>query len=231
MTLLIDPTQDRESLIAEGAIRSITGDMTFFPLCCSTGVPKCIGATRVTTYCKSLPAPNDFTAHFISELDSAQYIYQLRRAGPSSVIVPYEFAIWDTMSMIAAKCVEGHDDGPSGGYNGFKASSIAMFDRLNADKDNPEFKYSYNQVYSVDHFIEWLEAQGGKYGEVLVSSAEPGGHGARVRGCIFTPDKDAVQQFNDDRIESVRQHYRTIRDMATKAALKEAPADAVGDLW
>jgi len=231
MTLLIDPMQDRESLIAEGAIYGITGDMTFFPLCCSTGVPKSVGATKFATYCKSLPARNDFTAHFMDTIASAEYIYQIRRAAPRSVIMPYEVAIWDTMSMIAAKCVAGYDDGPSGGYNGFKASSIAMFDRLNADKDNPEFKYSYNTVYSVDHFIEWLEAQDGKYGEVLVSSAEPGGHGARVRGCIFTPDKDAVQQFNDDRIESVREHCLAVRDLALKASLGEAPADEVGDLW
>jgi hypothetical protein len=80
-----------------------------------------------------------------------------------------------------------------------------FFDRLNEDK-SAGFRYTYNEVYALDHLVEFLEDSGEEYGDVLISPALPGGHGARVRGCMFTPNVAALEAYHAKYLEEVREH-------------------------
>lgn len=219
---------------AENIVCRITGDMTFFPLCCSTGVIKSVTAKHPTANERLAFERNEaITGAEINKVKEAKYIFQITRAidcASRPIFFPLKVARWNALSLILAKCVEGLDDGPSGGYNNYKAAQIVMCDRLVADKRNPKFNFShYNVVFSVDQLMDWLEEHNGSLGDMQVSPPRPGGHGARVRAGIFTPNLDALQKAHDKHIESVREH---VMACLTDKTVKEAAAvDKVAASW
>jgi len=237
MNLLIDVTKGYDSLDVEDTIRTITGEMTFFPLCCSTGVLKNLQAYKLSIGYKSHideMSPIRTTEEIMNRLQKANSIRDLIRAlptGTTPIYFPKKVARWYAMSLIRIKVDTGMDDGPSGGYNNYKAAQVTFFDRLLEDKDNPKFKFSYNTVYSNDHLIQWLSEQDGKYGEFYASPAVPGGHGARVRGCIFTPNVAAMQEYEEERIELLRAHILDYIAYSKEQALAQPAADKVAAQW
>lgn len=239
MNLLVDVTKGFDALDPDDTIRGITGEMTFFPLCCSTGVLKNLQASKLADMYKSHiddMQPMNHSEETMTKIKGAKSIRDLIRAvgggmGTTPIYYPRRVARWYAMSLMLLKFRDGADDGPSGGYNNYKAAQITFFDRTQEDKENPEFKFNYNQVYSNDHLMTWLEAQDGKYGEVYVSPPEPGGHGARVRGCIFTPCEKAMQKYENDRIELLRTHILDYIAYSQEQALTKPAADKVGAQW
>jgi len=237
MNLLIDVTKGYDALDPDDTIRNISGEMTFFPLCCSTGVLKNLQASKLVSAYKShidemSPiSTSDETLGTIKSADSIRDLIRLLPGGTTPIYFPTKVARWYAMSLIRIKVDSGRDDGPSGGYNNYKAAQVTFFDRLLEDKANPEFKFSYNTVYSNDHLMQWLSEQDGKYGEFYASPAVPGGHGARVRGCIFTPDLDAMRKYENDRIEQLRAHILDYIAYSKEQALTQPAADKVAAQW
>lgn len=214
---------------------SIGAQMTFFPLCCSTGILKNMTASLPgEIHRPAFEAGEAITGVDLNVIKNAKYIHEIIRGVTTAsrpIFFPIEFARYNALSLILLKVINGTDDGPSGGYNNYKAAQITMFDRIVADKRNPKFRFGgYNIVYSVDQFMDWLETTKGTLGEVYNSPAVPGGHGARVRGCIFTPDHDALQAYHDERLEKVRQWVLDAVESTAKGPLNKA-VDKVAAKW
>lgn len=196
----------------DSLITSLHGEMSYFPLCCSTGVMKNVLAyrpaehTQMSVYTGASKYTGDLPTKEL--IETTKTIWALLRLVQNHIyfIFPEEVGVWYCMSLILAKVSSGRDDHHSDGYSGYKASAITMFDRLLEDKQNKDFKFSYNTVFSIDHFQEWLAQFGSEYGDVYVSPAVPGAHKARVRGCIFTPNLTALQNYEKERIELLRTH-------------------------
>lgn len=235
MTPMIDFSKvlkERETLINQ-----VNGIMTVFPLCCSTGVLKGVNAGRPD---ESVARVFSGTVEYayplveLKSLENARTMASLMRAvkGNPYFVFPQEVGTWFMMGLIHDKIIHGTDEGASPGYNGYKASSIAMFDRFLEDKDPSKgFKFQYNMIFSIDHFQQWLSEQNGVYGEVYVSPPAEGAHGARVRGSIFTPDKDAMIAYEKERFSTLKDHI-----MANWAILKDRVAakkvtDVTARMW
>lgn len=232
--LLIPLDDGPEALLKEPTafIRSIGATMTHFPLCCSTGVLNNMTAEAFTKYYSMhITQKTPIRDINLDSIRKATTIHDLLKPLRSSAMFfPREVAEWNAMSLILAKSTTGRDDQGTGGYRNYKAAQIIMCDRICEDKRNPKFNFnSYNIVYSIDQFMDWLEAQEGKYGEVLISTAKPGGHGARVRACIFTPDIPAVQKYHDERLETLRAHI--LAYLAWAKPVTGKPVDKVAAMW
>lgn len=237
MKLLPEIDQGFEAVMAnkENIVKNINATMTFFPLCCSTGVLKGVAANNVSEHDKSyFDKPTAIAVVDVSKVKSAKYIYEIIAACSMAlqpIFYPISFARWNALSKILVKVTKGTDDGPSGGYNNYKAAQIVMFDRIVADKRNPKFRFnSYNTTFSVDQLMDWLEAQGGALGEVYVSPPKPGGHGAKVRGCIYTPDEKVLQAYHDTRLEIVRNYVLEYLARKPKGTVKKV-ADKIAASW
>jgi len=239
--MLVDLSQPFDDLLEAGnTVHHISGRMRYFPLCCSTGVLEDVQSRPIKKSGElrllNPPHPGSILDNLqltIKKLNSIhEIIRKLNSSGVSGMVYPIEFTRYYAMSLIAAKAVTGFDDSPDDGYSGFKASQITFFDRIHEDKDPAKgFKFTYNMTYSCDHLMEWLSDPAQSYlGETILSTPAVGAHGARVRGCIFTPDKDAVQKYHDDRLEMVRSHVLAVleyqfADKETTEA-KPAPSEA-----
>lgn len=213
------PNKDEEYM------RCVQGDMTYFPLCCSTGILQNFSTRQYkpSDWKTTHKDPLALSPDALAKVQESKYIDNIIRAATrsSSMVAPMYFARWYAMSLIYRKVVHGHDKHGKGAYSGYKAAQISMFDRLLEDKDPAKgFKYSYNMVYAVSHLMEWLKENGDKYGEVLVSKPVPGAHGARVYGCIFTPDPALIKKYHDERLEVVRGHYLALHEAFKKKAPK-----------
>lgn len=229
MTLLVDYTKGWEYIdsIKGELITNPVANMTHFPLCCSTGIIKNVAGHAVTkTSRPGIDAPAPFAKSLAKEVKAADYIHHAVRAANNHgmrLLYPYEVGAWMCMSLMYVKAVEGADDGGSPGYSKFKAAQILMCDRINEDKRNKEFKFScYNTTWSVDQLMDFLDGTDGKYGEVLVSDPQPGGHGAKVRACIFTPDHDAMKEYHDKRLKQIKSHILGVIDWAKGSKVKDA---------
>jgi hypothetical protein len=229
--------------VKERIVKNIQANMTFFPLCCSTGVLKGVGATEVTIHDKGyFDNPVPLAGVTEEKIRACRYIHEVIsacRTVSAPIFFPVEVTRWNALSKILIKTVEGKDDGPSGGYNNYKAAQITMCDRLVADKRNPKFKFNtYNVVFSIDHLMDWLleqyleDNESKNIGEVYVSPAMPGGHGARVRAAIYTPDVDWLQAYHDERLQRVKDHvlWYLKRNTKTKQVVKKVK-DAVAAKW
>lgn len=202
----------------------VTGEMGYFPLCCSTGVLKNFTSHPIQA---NMVASYEDCVHDTLDFSGDKFTFQLIRKANAHprYIMPFEFARHYAMSLIYLKVLNGKDDGPNDGYGHYKAAQIVMFDRLLEDKDPKKgFKFTYNMTYSIDHFQEWLSEQNGAFGEVLLSTAVPGGHGARVRGCIFTPDLKALEAYEARAFEEVKGHFDAIGKYWAKKAPKTPKA-------
>jgi len=203
---------------ADNIITSAHGEMDYFPLCCSTGVLKDVSAMLLKKHNQPQleKAPNINSVEIRRKVVEAKYIHLIInavRGMGAAAPMPRKYAHWHCMSLMHAKCHEGLDNRVSDGYSGFKASQIVMFDRTLEDKDPKKgFKFSYNMVYGTDHTMRWLMERGHELGEILVSTPQPGAHGAEVYGCIFTPDKSALKKYHDDRIQEVKDHFLAVLD-------------------
>lgn len=232
--LLSEIEQGFDAVMANKEIVSkINGQMTFFPLCCSTGIIKNLTASQITNHDRlAFEANNKITGVEVQKITDAKYIHEIVRAANGAsrpIFFPLAVARWNALSLILAKTIEGKDDGPAGGYNNYKAAQITMCDRIIADKRNPKFKFaSYNIVFSVDQLMDYLE--GSPLGEFYASPAVPGGHGARVRAGIFTPDHKALQEYHDERIERVREHVLLYLKSGVPQKIEEA-VDSVAAKW
>ena len=229
---LYDPKKGPDK--SEEYMISVQGEMSYFPLCCSTGILKSFTTRQFDPkqYKNTHKAPLWFDEGQLERIKSAKYIDDIIRTANrvSSMIAPMYFARWYAMSLIYRKTVHGHDKHGPGAYSGYKAAQIAMFDRLLEDKDPAKgFKFSYNMVYAISHLMEWLKEEGQEYGEAVVSTPVPGAHGARVYGCIYTADPAKIQKYHDDRLEVVRGHYLALhaaykkKAPTTKSATKGLP--------
>ena len=214
---------------------AISGEMTFFPLCCSTGIIK--GLTAQAPQVSYAPAFNKgeaITGVDVQNIKDAKYIHQIVRAcsiASRPVFFPLEVALWNALSLILLKTVEGTDDGPSGGYNNYKAAQIVMCDRVLDDKRDPKFNFShYNIVFSVDQLMTWLDNEGAELGEFYSSPPRPGGHGARVRSGIFTPNAAALEQYLGQYIDKVRSHALSVIQGSADGVRAKA-VDKVAASW
>jgi hypothetical protein len=175
--------------------------MTFFKLCCSTGVLNNLQAypyaetTAIVCYSPATEA----------QIKAYTKVWKLLREQSSGFIIPIQWAEDLALSLIHEKCTSGKDDGPSGGYNNYKAAQVTWFDRLNADKRNGKRFNNYNLLYSCDHLTEKLASvDKRKFGQVLVSKAVEGAHGARVRGCVYTPNTGYLGEYLDERLAAIK---------------------------
>lgn len=242
MKLLVDVTKGWSHIdgIKDDLISQPNGEMTHFPLCCSTGVLKNLGAQSVTNSNKAgIQKPEGVRFLDPDKIKEAHYMHEITREANKQtppVLYPYKVGRWMAMSLIWAKTKEGHDDGGRGGYTRFKTAQITMCDRLNDDKRNKKFKFGgYNIVWSTDQFMDWLDSlqvggQDTKYGEFLVSTAAPGAHGARVRAAIYTPDHEALEKYNSERIDILRDHVLAWYENSRKGKATKV-TDSVAKTW
>jgi hypothetical protein len=228
----------------ETMVHSIQAQMTYFPLCCSTGVLQgvqanpCLAASRYW----DKPSPRNDTLIDTCNNTELSVSHIITQVGINqSYMFPISMARWHAMDLIRRKVLHGDDRHGPGAYSGFKASQITMFDRLLEDKD-PEkgFKYTYNMTWSVGHLMDWLATQGDKFGEFYLSPPVPGAHGARVYGCIFTPDGQALQKYigpDSWRTKYVREYVKAMhrgqkakvqQQTSAQAATKEKLPTFVG---
>jgi hypothetical protein len=217
----------------ENIVCQIQGAMTYFPLCCSTGVLKNLQATYPSeTHAPAFNKGEAITGVNVGTVKAAKYIHQIVRACATAsrpIFFPIEVARWNAMSLILIKAKEGKDDSGDHAYGNYKCAQVTMCDRIVADKRNKKFRFGgYNIVFSVDQFMDFLDAEGEKYGEFYSSPPVPGGHGARVRAGIFTPNHDALQKYNDERIERVREH---VLFCLAQGGTKVKAADKVAANW
>ena len=216
----IDALRDREDIVTR-----IRGSMTVFPLCCSTGVLRSVAAD----YLKAGDEPT-FESPVPDVLTNARinvdkpYIHQIiEKASRPPFMWPKEVVAWNALSLILLKMVEGKDTGNVGGYSNYKAAQIAMFDRTTEGKRNAKRFNSYNIVFALDQFFDWLKEREDDLGEVVISTPQTGAHGGDVRGCIFTPNVAAIQKFHDSHIEQVRDHVRATLAHYESVQKEEAP--------
>lgn len=215
---LIDVTNGSQGLSEDETYAAvIRGEMTYFPLCCSTGILQnfTTEAYKPKQHSGYIDSPTPLTSTKRTKVEKALYLDDIIEAIGSnqSFISPLYFARWYAMAKIWRKHAFGHDKHGPGAYSGFKCAQVTMFDRLLEDKDPSKgFRFTYNQTYAICHLMEWLREHGNEYGEVYISPAVPGAHGARVYGCIFTGDVDALKKYHDERIEVVREHYLALDD-------------------
>ena len=121
------------------------------------------------------------------------------------MLLPADAGAWYALSLILTKVTTGTDDGNVGGYSNYKAAQVTMFDRINEDKRNGKRFNSYNTTWSVDQMVDFL-VDHPELGVTLASEPRDGAHGARVRGCIFTPDIPALKEFHDARLAELKDH-------------------------
>lgn len=207
----IDLSKRAEDIVKDhpDALYSIGGYMYYFPQCCSTGTLQNLTASYLSKTPQSFNNPSPSLNTRVNR-NGYKYVFQLIREASRRprYIFPYHFARHYAMSLVYAKVAEGIDDAERDGYGKYRAAQIVMFDRLLEDKDPAKgFKFQYNMVYSIDQFQNWLSQQRGKYGEVLLSIPMPGGHGARVRGCIFTPSIGSLEKYEQEAYEEVQEHF------------------------
>ena len=206
---------------ADQLVSNITAQMDVFPLCCSTGVLKNVTAHALgpgdSVYFDKLDSTKTPTKE---QIKACTYLHELVRLVQRNrrMVFPIQVARWNAMSLMLQKVETGKDDSDVGGYNNFKAAQITFFDRLNEDKRNKKFKFSvYNTTYSCDQLMEWLGKTRDKYGTVYVSPAVPGAHGARVRGCVFTPNHKAFKAYHDERFPLVKAHVLALKKIIDAA--------------
>ncbi|GAG35314.1 unnamed protein product, partial [marine sediment metagenome] len=58
-----------------------------------------------------------------------------------------------------------------------------------------------------------------------------GGHGARVRACIYTPDIPALTAYHKERLELVREHVLEYLKAPTTKMKVKAAADKIAANW
>lgn len=225
---LIDVTKGSAGLDPEETYAmTINGSMNYFPLCCSTGILEGFTVNPLKkTYYPMIDSPRPLSESYYERLTTAKYLDEVITATytNNSFIAPLYFGRWYAMSLLYRKTVHGHDRHGKGAYSGFKAAQITMFDRLLEDKDPAKgFKFTYNMTYAISHLMEWLRETEDKYGTVQISPPVPGAHGARVYGCIFTGDGDALKKYHDERIEVVRSHYMALHEHYKKVEKKIKP--------
>lgn len=225
--MLVDITKGSKPLLEnrERIIFGPVGEMSYFPMCCSTGIFKGLQASTI----RGDAAPLFDKIEYDNTIDlqvikDAKYLHELIRETRKNrrFIWPIQVARWYALSLILQKVTTGKDDSGDHTYGNYKAAQICMFDRLLEDKDPKKgFRFTYNRTYSCDHLMDWLDTDGRTLGEVLVSTAVPGGHKARVRGCIFTPDIAMLQEYHDERIKQVREHVlATVKYLKTGKKVK-----------
>jgi hypothetical protein len=213
---------------------NIQGTMSFFPMCCSTGILKNLTANEPKEHSRAgFEANLAITSPDIDKIKAAEYIHEIiRECNKSSrpIFFPREVAAWNALSLVLIKSAKGDDDGPAGGYNNYRAAQIIMCDRVTEDKRDKRFRFgSYNIVFSCDQFMDFLEENKAWVGEVYNSPARPGGHGARVRACTVTPEVDALHEYLDARIDLVRNHVLEVIQGAK--AEETVAADKVAATW
>lgn len=239
---MIDLSQSFDDILErDDIVTAIRADMKYYPLCCSTGVLQNVQASKLQRRHQTMyeypPALSKTKVDgIIRNVNKAKWLHEITRVmnetGIGGVPYPIKVAKWNAMSLIAAKCIVGLDDAPDDGYAGFKAAQVTFFDRIDADKDPAlGFKFTYNRTWSCDHLMEWLMLpEQSHLGEVLISTPTVGAHGARVRGCIFTPDKGAVQEYHDERVEQLREHVIAVLEHRytdkQEVEAKPGPTDA-----
>ena len=232
------PLVDFDHVADQSLFARFAAQMWFFPQCCSTGIITNVSAQKVVA--KSCPvmtgsAPYLPDPSLVSSIARSTTIWTLMRAVQHVpyFVFPQEVGHWFLMSLCLRKKETGKDDSQDGAYGGFKCAQITMFDRLLEDKDPAKgFKFTYNMNYSVDQFQEWLSEQGGAFGEVYLSPPVPGAHGARVRGCVFTPDLEALQRFEAERFPILKEHVNiNLAFLNSKKSLVQKVTDATAKLW
>lgn len=235
MTTLLPNTFDAIMADKEHIVYNIRATMGVFPLCCSTGVLKNLGASNPTENQRaSFEANEKITGVGVAVVKKAKYIHEIIReceGASRPVLFPIEMARWNALSLILLKTIVGTDDEGPGGYRNYKAAQITMCDRVCADKRNKKFAFGgYNIIFSTDQLMDWLDDTANPpLGEFYASPAVPGGHGARVRAGIYTPHHQDLTRWHDQRIERVRDHvleYIT----APKGTIRKA-ADKVASGW
>lgn len=218
-------------------IATIRGDMTYFPLCCSTGILKNVTAQRPTDAQENVfKGKLDYTYPLPEEknIKEAKAIYELIRLVQSNpyFLFPDEVGRWYCMSLILRKTETGKDDSGNGAYGNYKCAQVTMFDRLLEDKDPKKgFNFHYNMIFSVDQFQEWLASTGDEFGEVYLSPAVPGAHKARVRGCVFTPKLSALQNYEKERLETLRQHILANYEFLKAKQSTKNTKDPIARTW
>ena len=212
--LLVDITKGWDYLDKhpDTFVKVIQGDMEVFPLCCSTGVVTNLRCQALREQDKAYfdKLENNMGSPTPEQVKPLKYLHELIRLTRQNprYIWPVEAVQWYAMSMILQKIETGKDDSTVSGYNNYKAAQITFFDRLTEDKTNPKFNFanSYCTTYSCDHLMEWLQTQNGVFGEVYVSPPVPGAHGAKVRGCVFTPLLEPIKAYHDEHFDRVKAH-------------------------
>ena len=234
---LVPKTLEAALKSSEEYVCRITAKMHNLPMCCSSGLLNDLRATAMSAkskiYFEGVPHSGFYDSVAI---DNAEYIHDVvKQCMCEHIYFPKRVAQWNAMSKIYRKAVHGGDDNSNNasGYSGYKCSNVIMADRIVADKRNPKFKFSsYDVNYSVDHFMDWLELEGGLYGEVLVSKAVPGGHGARCRSAIFTPDVKKLKAWHDVRLEEIKRYvHETVQPRLKKEVDTMEPADKIAAGW
>lgn len=209
--LLIDVSKGPKHIIANKGVVNLYANMGNIPNCCSTGLLSGVGGKFFTNADKySVTNPLKTPTMNQTTINKCKYVHQvIRKLGRTAQWVwPQEASVWLSLSLIYLKCSVGSDDNSvtPGGYSGYKAAQVAFFDRTQEDKDpKKKFKFTYNMVCSCDHAMEWLLAHP-EMGELYVSPATPGGHGANVRACIFTPDLKVMKEWHDATLKLVKEH-------------------------
>jgi len=216
MQALTDLPQKQLKEMAENneIASALSGDMSFFPLCCSTGILKNLQAypweNSTAVKCTSKVPAKDIKAE--------TKVYELLRKYARGFIIPVEWAQDLALSLILEKVTGGKDDGPSGGYNNYKAAQITWFDRLNDDKRSGKRFNHYNVTYSCDHLTEFLSKQAQKeWGQILVSKPVDGAHGARVRGCVYTPNIDYLRAREAEALARIKAEMLGQRKLSGEA--------------
>ena len=231
----VDTTEKFNALLKQGDkyCKNIKANITFFPLCCSTCIINNMTCSWLSKHDQSHfldpQEIKDISLHEVKTAESICEVIELVNNASGTIFLPVKVARWNAMSKILMKCTRGTDDGPSGGYNNYKAAQIMMCDRIVEDKRNPDFAFgSYNIVYSVDHLMEFLK-RNRRFGEIFVTTPKPGGHGARVRACVFTPKIEVLKAYHGLRLRKLKKHVIAVVK-ASKGKVS-APTDSVAAKW
>lgn len=236
MNLLVDPRKGFDAYKDEDIVYNITGQMTVFPLCCSTGILRSLGAQPLNENMKpTFESKEAITCNsgVLESVEKAKTIHEIiKNADKYSrrIFYPVEVANWYALSLILLKATKGTDTGNVGGYSNYKAANITIADRLNEDKRNGKRFNSYNITYSCDHFMEYMDTLEDDLGEWFSSLPQDGAHGARTRLGVFTPNVPALQKFHDARLRQVRDHVLGTYELYSKGAEAKV-ADKVAKLW
>jgi len=220
----------------EEYICAIQAKMGNFPLCCSSGVLNNLRATPLNANSKAFFAEPIVNWYDESAIDACEYIHDVIKLIPSNhMYYPLRVARWNALSKIFLKAKVGSDDNSkhSAGYAGYKCSNVMMADRIVADKRDKRFAFSsYDVTYSVDHLMDWLELWGHELGEVFVSKAVPGGHGARCRSAIITPNVGRMEKWHEPRLTALKEYVHTVTKQRLQMAVDTVvPADKIAASW